>query len=341
MSALSSQRIFFQIAALLCIVSVATQSYSAPRGRGEQGDISACTAISQPGSYTVSVDLPGIGGLLVDGSCIAIQASGVSIDLANHVITGPGIASGFGITDGGVSYSNISVFDGTITGFATAIDLGASSASIIRNVRVSDNASDGIVVGIESFLLQNIAVRNTRGIVYACPSNAIANSAWGNSSEDLLEIDPIFCTLTEGHNSYGSTGGSNQACELLGFSDCNGTCTATDVDPRNCGACGFSCQPGEVCSSGTCVLTCESGKTECYGSCVDLLSDENNCGSCGSACGSGDLCVSAACTVSCQVGLQNCNGLCTNIDTDESNCGACGSQCASGEFCSAGVCTAP
>jgi len=341
MSTPSTQRTICQYAALLCILSAATQSYSAPKGRIEQGDISACTTISQPGSYTVSEDLPGSANLLADGSCIAVQASGVSIDLANHAITGPGIGSGLGITDGGVSYSNISVFDGTITGFATAIDLGASSASIIRNVRVADNVNDGIVVGIESFLLENLAIRNSRGIVYACPSNAIANSAWGNSSEDLLEIDPIFCTLLEGHNSYGSTGGSNQACELLGFSDCNGTCTATDVDPGNCGGCGVSCQSGEVCSSGTCVLTCESGKTECFGSCVDLLSDENNCGSCGAACGSGELCVSAVCTVSCQAGLQNCSGLCTNIDTDESNCGACGSQCASGQVCSSGVCTAP
>lgn len=337
----SRQTKFCQFAGLLCILSVATSSYAAPKSKAEPGDISACTAVTQPGSYTVTQDLPGSGGLLADGSCIAIQASGVSINIANHAITGLGIGTGFGVTDGGVSYSNISIFDGTITGFETAINLGASSASIIKNVRATDNAADGIKVGVESFLLQNVAVRNDRGIVYACPSNAVANSAWGNSSEDLLEIDPFFCSLFEGHNSYGSTGSINEACELLGFTECLGTCTAITVDPDNCGTCGTICAPGEVCSGGSCVATCPSGLEDCAGTCVDLQSDENNCGSCGSACPSGYLCVAGSCALSCQAGLQNCAGVCTNLDSDENNCGSCGFACPSGQLCSFGSCGAP
>lgn len=285
-----------QIAVLLGFLIVSTYTYSAPKNKSSPGDISACTTITQPGSYSITQDLPGSGSLLADGSCIAIQASGVSIDIANHAITGLGISSGFGITDGGINYSNISVFDGTVTGFATAINLGASSASIIRNVRATDNTVDGIIVGVESFLLQNVAVRNDRGIVYTCPSNAVANSAWGNSSEDLFEIDSIFCSLFEGHNSYGSIAGSNQACELLGFTSCFDTCTATTVDPSNCGDCGTQCAPGEVCSSGSCALSCQPGLLNCDGTCTNVNSDEDNCGACSSPCSAGQLCSFGTCT---------------------------------------------
>jgi hypothetical protein len=194
-------------------------------------------------------------------------------------------------------------------------------------------------VGIESFLLQNVAVRNDRGIVYACPSNAVANSAWGNASEDLLEIDAFFCTFFEGHNSYGSTGSINEACELLGFTDCLGTCTATNLDPDNCGACGNQCSPGEVCSGGSCAAICPSNLSECSGTCADLNNDESNCGSCGNTCDPGHLCVAGSCTLSCQVDLWNCAGVCTNLATDENHCGSCGSSCSPGQFCSSGTCT--
>jgi len=36
------------------------------------------------------------------------------------------------------------------------------------------------------------------------------------------------------------------------LSDCIGVCTATDLDPNNCGTCGTICQNGQVCSSGQC-----------------------------------------------------------------------------------------
>lgn len=278
------------VAALVCSFTVIPgQALAAPRDRGPTTDISACATITEPGSYTVTQDLN------ANGTCIAIQADGVSINLANHSITGSGVGSG--VSDQGGSYTSISVFDGTITGFQTAIDLGASSASIVRNVRATDNLLDGIVVGASSFLLQNIAVRNNRGIVYECPSNAIANSAWGNSSEDLLEINPNDCTLSEGHNSYGSSGGSGcqpGSCPS-GLTDCSGACADLSTDESNCGSCGFSCASGERCLSGSCALSCQTGLTNCGGVCRDLLTDANNCGGCGAACATGQSCIAGSC----------------------------------------------
>ncbi len=94
-----------------------------------------------------------------------------------------------------------------------------------------------------------------------------------------------------------------------GANDCCGTgetcchtkyldyCAALQSDPRNCGACGRACGPGQTC---------------CSGICVNLQSDEANCGKCGTVCGPGQLC---------------CDGVCRNVQTDPQNCGGCGFRC--------------
>jgi hypothetical protein len=120
--------------------------------------------------------------------------------------------------------------------------------------------------------------------------------------------------------------------------DCNGTCATLSADPINCGACGNACAAGDVCSNGTCQLSCQAGLSACNGTCTNLMTDNANCGGCGSACAVGDVCSNGACQLSCQASLTDCNGTCANLMSDNANCGACGSACDPGSVCSNGTC---
>ena len=70
---------------------------------------------------------------------------------------------------------------------------------------------------------------------------------------------------------------------------CNGKCADLQKDVDNCGACGTKCKAGQVCSKGTCSVSCQTGLTNCYGSCVNLETDVFNCGACGSTCKTGQI----------------------------------------------------
>ncbi|MFK7986308.1 MAG: MXAN_6577-like cysteine-rich protein [Sandaracinaceae bacterium] len=124
----------------------------------------------------------------------------------------------------------------------------------------------------------------------------------------------------------------------MGTEVCDGRCVDVDVDPSNCGACGASCEDGEVCSAGACADGCGAGTVECEGACADTDVDPSNCGGCGMACAIGSACVDGACAIACSAGLTDCSGACVDTDLDPSNCGACGMGCPDGEVCSAGAC---
>ena len=44
-----------------------------------------------------------------------------------------------------------------------------------------------------------------------------------------------------------------------GLTDCGGVCVNLRPTTQNCGACGDGCPAGDVCSAGTCALTCQAG----------------------------------------------------------------------------------
>ena len=144
---------------------------------------------------------------------------------------------------------------------------------------------------------------------------------------------------------------------------CSGACTNTDVDNKNCGACGnevlndpcferydtglistLQCPAGSSCNAGSCICS-NSGKGLCDGGCPDLNSDSNNCGSCGhkvgytascntmlpsgwltgQQCPSGTSCSSGTCKCT-NSGQPECNGQCPDYSSDDSNCGSCGNK---------------
>jgi hypothetical protein len=159
------------------------------------------------------------------------------------------------------------------------------------------------------------------------------------------------------------------SCSTVVFKNCNGFVddgceTPVSDDPKNCGACGHACAPGEGCVSGMC--GCPDGKTYCQGcslthpqSCVDLDKDDLNCGGCNVLCSRAPSfpgacaplptntrygCGAGQCqTLKCVSGEADCNhdlslgcssdGCETDVKTDPKNCGSCGNACAPGQEC--------
>ena len=127
-----------------------------------------------------------------------------------------------------------------------------------------------------------------------------------------------------------------------GQTDCSGSCVPLLSDARNCGACGKTVGPLEVCSMGA--PACGPGIADCGGACTDLARDADNCGACGSACAPADFCTTAGgttgCLASCPAGFTACGRACVDTLADRFNCGACNRACAAGEACRAGACRA-
>ena len=146
--------------------------------------------------------------------------------------------------------------------------------------------------------------------------------------------------------ALGACASSKQAAPTCASSQklCGGQCTSVQTDNANCGACGKACAAGEVCSGGTCGLSCGGGTTLCgSGSaafCTNTDTDNANCGACGAPCAAGEVCAGGTCGLSCGGGTTQCGfgstAFCTNTDTDRLNCGSCGNSCVGG--CVDGVC---
>lgn len=74
------------------------------------------------------------------------------------------------------------------------------------------------------------------------------------------------------------------------------SCTDTQSDPANCGACGHRCNGVARCYRGACECASDGTvmQTMCGGTCVDLTSNAN-CGGCGTDCRpAGFVCVRAS-----------------------------------------------
>jgi hypothetical protein len=77
---------------------------------------------------------------------------------------------------------------------------------------------------------------------------------------------------------------------------CNGTCTAVNADPNNCGACGNVCGGSTpVCIQGTCGNCPPTAPTFCSGVCTYLGHDSANCGACGNVCPPQFACAAGVC----------------------------------------------
>ncbi len=208
----------------------------------------------------------------------------------------------------------------------------------------------------------------------SCPAGQLI---CGGKCVDPL-LDPVFCgaSLDCLGANQGATCGAGQVCSagqcktscVPGQLNCNGTCIDPMTNRTYCGAtgtcgvdggvAGTSCTVGQICTGGSCALTCQAGYVNCNGTCVDPQSSRAYCGatagcgvgsgSAGAACGAGQICASGACRTTCASGQVDCNGVCVDPGTNRAYCGAtagcgvdggvAGSTCPPGLLCSGGGC---
>lgn len=110
------------------------------------GDTNSLFKITQPGSYYLAGNIAGVAGK----QGIEIAASGVTLDLNGFIVTGStGAVSG--ISTDGLSRTNISVVNGTVTGWqGNGVDLGNTQQAVIRGVRALSNGSGTVGHGIRA-----------------------------------------------------------------------------------------------------------------------------------------------------------------------------------------------
>ena len=173
--------------------------------------------ISTGGSYRLT------GNLTVSSSnadAIEVNASNVTIDLNGFAIAGPGgSTSGNGIS--AATVTDVTVENGTITGFGGSAAIRAGSNSIVRNVHASSNGN-GIVAGSGSVISDNVVHDNSgSGINCSGSGCAISGNAAFNNTQGISANDAT--TGYEGNvlkNATNVSGGSSMKNNLCAGSVC-------------------------------------------------------------------------------------------------------------------------
>ena len=128
-------------------------------------------------------------------------------------------------------------------------------------------------------------------------------------------------------------GGScgNYFCCGAGQVSCGNYCADLGIDPYNCGACGYACEPPGpfeygACRNGRCEYTCVEVAVDCGGYCTILAADPYNCGACGNVCdGPNPSCYQGTCS--------HCTPYCPEGWCGGDGCGGACGFCPSGYYC--------
>ncbi len=102
--------------------------------------------------------------------------------------------------------------------------------------------------------------------------------------------------------------GDTSICCAAGQVACDGVCSTTATDARNCGGCGVVCATGaattaNACVAGRCTPTCAAGFADCDGNpgngCEARLDAVTSCGACGTRCAAGQSCANSGGRLAC------------------------------------------
>ena len=194
-------------------------AWNAPACAATPTSISGCETVSTPGNFALTQNLT------ATGDCLTITASNVNIDLMGHTITGNG--TGSGIT--GNNVQNVVINDGSISHFATGVNLTLSTCCVaddtIQNLTVSNNTDGGIRIEGCCNTFANVTTNSNGGIglknddCCSTVTNVVANNN-GSDGMDLFGC----CYVVEK-----STANGNGAVGVFA-TDC---CTAVDDSMAN------------------------------------------------------------------------------------------------------------
>jgi parallel beta-helix repeat protein len=181
--------------------------------------------ITQPGSYKLS------GNLVVpantDGIDIATFVSNITIDLNGFSIIGPASCTGVGacaaLLSNGISATdstNITLRNGTVTGFGDGIFLNSTTNNLIEEVRAIGNGNGIEIRGSNSLVRRNIASSNGQHGILAVNAVVIENVANSNGGDGLLINGGVFGSnsFDSNTNAFANSGATSQK-----NNDCNGT----------------------------------------------------------------------------------------------------------------------
>jgi hypothetical protein len=180
-------------------------------------DADSCTAItavpftiSAPGSYCVTKELTTTSSF-TSGNAITIITSNVTIDLGGHTLSN--LPAGTGTNAAGIlaaDQKDITIMNGTVTGFYEGIFMNSSAAGIssgylVENMRIDRNRGIGIYVdGAGSIIRQN-QVLHTGGFVnngITGPGTGIFAGGDGVQVLDNTVADTVAGTIGSGYGIY-------------------------------------------------------------------------------------------------------------------------------------------
>ena len=176
------------------------------------GDNDSLFKITQPGSYYLTGNITGVTGK----HGIEIVASGVTVDLNGFDLVG---LTGMGAFDGvcvNVSnLSNIEVRNGSVRNWGDdGVDFRSTArTSIVRDVRSSGNADNGIVVGSSCTVIECLANDNglfgiatsTGSTVTGCTASNNGNAGISTGNANTI----TGCTaISNGNGGIGTVSGS-------------------------------------------------------------------------------------------------------------------------------------
>ena len=92
-------------------------------------------------------------------------------------------------------------------------------------------------------------------IAIAAFATLLTQACGGDDGSTPIGPESDASTTPDGTSPDGAgTDGGTATCTGDQQVSCNGACTDTRSDPKNCGTCGRACDAGLVCSLGECVL---------------------------------------------------------------------------------------
>jgi parallel beta-helix repeat protein len=144
--------------------------------------VRSCQQITSPGTYRLDAD---ITAPLGPGDCFDIGASGVTLILNGHTITGNGGRTGIDVFSSGVTI----VGPGTVsTGFGRGIILAGGDGSV-RGVTVNRDGNGIVLISADNSVRGNVTTGNGFGIIAA--SGATGNTIIGNYAHPS-SVDDLF-----------------------------------------------------------------------------------------------------------------------------------------------------